>query len=167
MTKALINPQEMQLWERLLMPWTTILKFQEDLVQLKKWAKINRASTQVFQPQDSRPFKQKSRPSCQPSTQVVKLSNSGLASPPPSRKGRVDICQGASLHGINPTTYSSSKLLPPVPCNERDDGFWYDWWSPHLANLDFGTPWPSMPRKSKKHWEVSGKSRMTFSQGVS
>ena len=36
MPKALINPQEMQLWERLLMPWTTILKFQEDLVQLKK-----------------------------------------------------------------------------------------------------------------------------------
>ena len=166
MTKALINPQEMQLWERLLMPWTTILKFQEDLVQLKKRAKINRASTQVFQPQDSRPFKQKSRPSCQPSTQVLKLSNSCLASPPPSWKGHVDICQGASLHRINPTTYSSSNFSLQYPAM-RGTMDLIRLVEPTFSKSGLWDTVPSMQGKKKKHWEVSGKSRMTFSQGAS
>lgn len=84
MTKALINPQKMQLSERLLMPWKTLLKFQDDLVKLKKRARINRAKAhRCFDHRIREALKQKSRPSCQPNTQVVKLANSCFPSPPP------------------------------------------------------------------------------------
>lgn len=56
-TNALINPQKMQLWETLLMLWTTILKFRMILLNWRDEPKINRAgthsTTRYFKSQDS------------------------------------------------------------------------------------------------------------------
>lgn len=141
MTKALINPQKMQLWERLLMPWKTLLKFQDDLVKLKKWAKINRASTQVFQPQNSRNPQTEIKtilPAKHPGGKASQLLLS-LPSPIMKRLSR-QMSWSVSTRGLIllPT---ASQLLPPAPCNEGRGMMDLMWLvEPTLVNLDFGTP---------------------------
>lgn len=141
MAEALINLQKMQLWEILLMPWMTRLKFHDDFVKLKKRAKINRASTRVFvQPQVSRSPQTEIKTSRHPNPQMVKLPNSCFPLPfPATKRLSRQLSRTKSIRDLTrlPT---ASQLLSPVRCNEgREKMDLIGFLEPTLANLDFGT----------------------------
>lgn len=114
MTNALINLQKMQLWETLLMPWTTILKFRMILLNWRNEPKSIEQAHAVLPGVSNHRIqevrKHEIRPSWQAKTQLVKLSNSCFPSPPSQPHGPRQMFRTVNSTWFNSTTYSFSTL---------------------------------------------------------